>query len=286
MRAFFRTNAAFLMSMTPEMPPQPMAVGRPPLCRVVGVHVLLSVVVLLLVALLVFVFWFPPPLGQLAGGLRLFGTLLGVDLVCGPLLTLLLYRTTKTRLALAVDFALIALLQLAALGYGLHTLAQARPLVQVFEVDRFRLVSHADIAEPDLPNLPDWARPWRVGALRTLGLRETLSTSERLQSFEWSLSGVDAGQWPSRWQDYVLNRDQVLERSRPLAALRAAHPTHLDVIHQAVAEAMANVQSGETREADALRWLPLVSRTSLDWVVLLDPKTLRIRAYAPLDGFV
>ncbi|WP_157896512.1 hypothetical protein [Acidovorax carolinensis] len=262
-----------------------MTLPRPRLALAAGLHVLLSAVVLVLVALLVFALWFPSPLGQLAGGLRLFWTIVGVDLVCGPLLTLLLYRSTKTRLALAVDYSLIALLQLAALAYGLQTLAHARPLAQVFEVDRFRLVSYADIAEPDVQNLPPWAQPWRAGALRTLGLREAESASERLQSFGSSLSGVDAGQWPSRWQDYAMNRKQVRERSKTLAALRAAHPTYVDVIEKAVAEAMANIEPGETREADNLRWLPLVSRTSLDWVVLLDPQTLRIRAYAPLDGF-
>lgn len=262
-----------------------MTLPRTRLSRVVAIHLLLSTGVLVLVASLVFAIWFPPPLGQLAGGMRLFWTIVGVDLVCGPLLTLLLYRTTKTRLALAVDFSLIALLQLAALGYGLHTLAHARPLAQVFEVDRFRLVSYADIAEPDLPNLPSWAQPWGTGAVKTLGLREAASASERLQSFGASLSGVDAGQWPSRWQDYALNRNQVMERSKPLAALRTAHPTYAEVIDKAVAEAMNNIQPGETREVDQLRWLPLVSRSSLDWVVLLDPISLRIRAYAPLDGF-
>jgi len=267
------------------MTAETLAPPRPPLRRVVGIHVLLSLAVVVLVALVVFVAWFPSPLGKLAGGLRLFWTLVGVDLVCGPLLTLLLYRATKTRLALAVDFSLIALLQLAALGYGLHTLAQARPLAQVFEVDRFRLVSYADIAEPDLQNLPGWAQPWSLAAVRTVGLRDAVSAAERLQSLGSSLSGVDAGQWPSRWQDYALNRQQVLQRSKPLAALRAAHPTSLDVIDQAVADAMANMQPGESPDADQLRWLPLVSRTSLDWVVLLDPSSLRIRAYAPLDGF-
>ena len=262
-----------------------MTLPRLPLSRAVTLHVLLSMVVLVLVALLVFAVWFPPPLGQLTGGLRLFWMIVSVDMVCGPLLTLLLYRTTKTQLALAVDVSLIAFLQLAALGYGLNTLAHARPLAQVFEVDRFRLVSYADIAEPDLQNLPPWAQPWRASALRTLGLREAATASERLQSFGSSLSGVDAGQWPSRWQEYALNRNQVLERSKPLAALRSAHPTHMDVINKAIAEAMTDSQPGETGEAEQLRWVPLVSRTSLDWVVLLDPSSLRIRAYAPLDGF-
>lgn len=258
---------------------------RPSLRQVVGCHVSLSVAVLLAFGLLVFVFWFPSPLGHLAGGQQLFWIILGVDLVCGPLLTLLLYRTDKTRLALAVDFSFIALLQFTALGYGLHTLAQARPLALVFEVDRFRLVTYADIAEPDLQNLPNWAQPWSFGAVRTVGLREAASTTERLQSFGASLAGVDAGQWPSRWQDYALNRQQVLERSKSLEALRLAHPTALDIVNKAVAEAIANRRPGETGQVEQLRWLPAVSRTTLDWVVLLDPQTLRIRAYAPLDGF-
>lgn len=264
--------------------PRPLNLSAP-LRHVVGLHVLGSVVVLALVGLLVFALWFRPPLGQLAGGLHLFWIIVGVDLVCGPLLTLLLYRSTKSRLALAVDFSLIALLQLTALGYGLHTLAHARPLAHVFEVDRFRLVSYSDIPESDLASLPSWAQPWRADSVRTVGLRDAASATERLQGFAASLSGVDAGQWPSRWQDYVLNRNQVLERSKPIAALRTAHPTNAGVIDQAVAIAMSNIQPGETREESELRWLPLVSRKSLDWVVLVDPSSLRIRAYAPLDGF-
>lgn len=258
---------------------------RPPIRRVVGCHVLLSVAVSLLLGLLVFVSWFPLPLGRLAGGQHLFWTILGVDLICGPLLTLLVYRPTKTQLQLAVDFSCIALIQLVALVYGLHVLAQARPLALVFEVDRFRLVTYADIAEPDLQNLPNWAQPWGFGAVRTVGLREAASTTERLQSFEASLAGVDAGQWPSRWQDYALNRQQVLARSKPLNTLRLAHPTSLHVVNEAIAEAKANYQPGETEQVEQLRWLPAVSRNSLDWVVLLDPQTLRIRTYAPLDGF-
>ena len=37
--------------------------------------------------------------------------------------------------------------------------------------------------------------------------------------------------------------------------------------------------------AQALRWLPLVSRRATDWVVLLDPATARVRGYVHLDGF-
>lgn len=252
---------------------------------VVALHGLISITVVALVAGLVFGFWFPAQLRELAGGLKLFAILVGVDVVCGPLLTMVLYRPTKSRREIMVDLTLIALVQLAALAYGLYTLAQARPLAQVFETDRFRLISYADIAENDIQYLPHWARPWGLAPVRTLGLRPAASVNERMESLNAALQGVDAGQRPQRWQDYALNKADVLARSKPLVALQAAHGGQRDVLDQAVSTALRNAQPGETKRAAELRWLPLVSRSSLDGVVLLDPTSLRIRAYAPLDGF-
>lgn len=254
--------------------------------KVVLAHLALSVLVAAMVSVVVFVFWFPTHLRHLAGGLQLFWVMVGVDVVCGPLLMLVLYRPTKTRRALAVDFSLIAVVQLSALVYGLSALAHARPLAIVFEVDRFRVVSYADIAEADVKHLPPWAQPWGLAPPRMLGVKPATSSAERFENFELALQGVEISQRPSRWQNYAANRAQVLERSRPLDALRAARPAQLDVITRAVADALNDVQPGETSRPEALRWLPLVSRNSLDWVVLLDPSSLRIRAYAPIDGFI
>lgn len=253
--------------------------------RVVALHLLLSLVVMVLAAVLVFWFWFPAEWRQLAGGLKLFAILAGVDVVCGPLLTALLYKVTKSRREVFLDLTLVAAIQLAALGYGLHTLAQARPLALVFEVDRFRVVSSADIVEADIKRLPDWFRPWGMVTVRTLGLRPAASNDERLASFDAALQGVDAGQRPWRWQDYEKSRPEVLKRARPLADLRAAHPDQHKLIDRAVSEALNESRPDEIKEANELLWLPLVSRHSMDWVVLIDPVTLRIRAYVPLDGF-
>lgn len=254
--------------------------------RVVLGHLALSVLMAAAVSVVVFVFWFPTHLRHLAGGLQLFWTMVGVDVVCGPLLMLVLYRPTKTRRALAVDFSLIAVVQLSALAYGLNALAHARPLVMVFEVDRFRLVSYADIAERDVKHLPPWAQPWGLAPPRVLGVKTATSPAERLENFDLALQGVEIGQRPKLWQDYAANRQQVLERSKPLSALSAARPDQQRFITRAVADALNDVQPGETNKPEELRWLPLVSRRSLDWVVFLDPSSLRIRAYAPIDGFI
>ncbi len=48
-------------------------------------------------------------------------------------------------------------MQLAALGYGLHTVYIARPMAMVFEVERFRLVTANNVLVEELPKaLPEF----------------------------------------------------------------------------------------------------------------------------------
>jgi len=254
--------------------------------RAVAYHFALSVLIAVAVASLVFLLWFPTSLRDLAGGQKLFWTLVGVDVVCGPLLMWVLFKPHKTKLALGIDVSLIAIIQLIALGYGLFSLLSARPLAFVFEVDRFRVVTYADITEADLRYLPPWAKPWRLEPPRLLGIRMPTSASERFESFEIALQGVEVSQRPQHWQDYALSADEVRVRAKPLTLLRQRQPDKAGIIDQAVSDAMVDFHPGETREADQLLWLPLVSRNTLEWTVFLDPQTLRIRALAPIDGFL
>jgi hypothetical protein len=254
--------------------------------RIALVHLIISTLLAIFVAILVFTLWFPENLHEIAGGQRIFWLIIGVDLICGPLLTLLLIKKSKSRLAISVDLFFIATIQLAAMAYGLNSLATARPIALVFEVDRFRLISYADVPESDLDKLPSWAKPWSFDSLRTVGLRVSASASERLKSLEMALQGVDAGQLPSRWQDYNKNKEDILKKAKPISVLRAAHPENKIIIDKSVATALANMQYGESKNGSDLLWLPMVSRNALDWVVLLDPNTLRIRAYVPVDGFL
>ena len=249
-------------------------------------HLSVSIVVAGLVAFLVFGFWFPDALRHLAGGADLFWLIVGVDVVCGPLLTLVIFNPAKPRAELARDLALVAAIQLLALGYGVHTLSYARPVAVVYEVDRFRVVSFADVDADEAEQIPDWAQPWRFSRPRTVGIRSSSTGAEKLDSINLSLAGIEPSQRPSWWQDYALSRPQVLERARPLSELRAKHPEQSALLDAAVAQALHNnSQPGETTDAQALRWLPLVSRHATDWVVLLDPSTARVRGYVHLDGF-
>ena len=254
--------------------------------RAAGIHLLLSVTVAGMVAALVFGLWFPSPLRELVGGTELFWLIVGVDVVCGPLLTLVVFNPGKPRAELRRDLALVALIQLLALGYGIHTLAHARPVVLVHEVDRFRVVTYSDLDEDEDVSVPDWAQPWSLTRPRTVGLRPVSTSAEKLASVDASLQGVEPSQRPSWWQDYALSTARVLQRARPLNELRNKHASQVALIDAAVARALANHKPGETTDGTTLRWLPLVSRRTADWVVLIDPHTARLRSYAHVDGFL
>ena len=53
-------------------------------------HLLISLILAGLAALLVFGVWYPYPYAELTSGLALYKLVISVDIVCGPLLTLIL----------------------------------------------------------------------------------------------------------------------------------------------------------------------------------------------------
>ena len=122
--------------------------------RAAALHLVGSVAVAVLAAALVFGFWFPYPYRDLAGGRELFLLIIAVDVICGPLLTMVLYNPAKPRAELCRDLGLVVLIQLAALGYGLHVVWQARPLYLVQEVDRFKVLSMPDLDMAEVRKLP------------------------------------------------------------------------------------------------------------------------------------
>lgn len=248
-------------------------------------HFLLSLSIAGLTALLVFGVWYPAPYREISGGLALFTLLLGVDVVCGPLLSLLLLHPSKSRLALSVDMALIAGVQLGALAFGLHTISLARPIALVFEVDRFRVVSYADIQEEDLVAAPAWVHPWRFDSPRVLGTRTARSGIEKLDSVDASLQGVEPSQRPDWWLDYSLTSDRAKERSLPLDLLLQLNPGKVHRIQMAAAHAALSAKAGEASSPHTLRWLPMVSRQTMDWAVFMDPWTGRVRGFVHASGF-
>ncbi len=111
--------------------------------RASTIHLAISASVVGGVLAVVFLFWYPGPTFEISGARIPVFVLIGVDLVLGPLLTLIVYKEGKR--GLKFDLAFIASVQLVALLYGAGTLHAERPTYLVFAVDRISLVSHKNI---------------------------------------------------------------------------------------------------------------------------------------------
>jgi hypothetical protein len=245
-----------------------------PRLRAAGLHLLLSLAVAALAAVLVFGLWYPGVYRLLAGGRDLFLLVVSVDVVMGPLLTFAVFNQAKGWPHLRRDLAVIGLLQLGALFYGLHTVYIARPVALVFEVDRLRVVAADAVYTPELPKaLPQYRSlpltgPWLLGA------RIVQPGAEHNDALFMGVGGVDVGQRPLFWQPYGEARDRVLARSRPVAVLLAHYPAKSGDLTECL-----NALKLDPLQA---RFLPVMARG--DWIALLRPNG-DVAGFASFDGF-
>lgn len=84
--------------------------------------------------------WYPSPFFTASGGLQGLKIVAMVDLVLGPLLTLIVFNPYKSRKELHIDLSVIALFQVSALIWGVITVYQQRPVAAVFWEDKFYTV--------------------------------------------------------------------------------------------------------------------------------------------------
>src|SRR5262245_7828415 len=98
-------------------------------------HLAASVLVAALCGWLVFLVWYPFPFSEFTVGRELFFILISVDVVCGPILTFLVFDKRKPRSQLWRDIGIVIILQITALCYGLYITILARPVYLAFEGD-------------------------------------------------------------------------------------------------------------------------------------------------------
>jgi len=112
-----------------------------------AVHVLISALILIILLSIILFVWFPNGL-IFAGGIEGLKIVMAVDLVLGPLLTLIVFKPEKK--GLKFDLSAIAALQILCLSYGMWMVYSQRPLVQVIIDDGIHVLSASDVQEHDL----------------------------------------------------------------------------------------------------------------------------------------
>jgi hypothetical protein len=245
--------------------------------RAAGIHLGLSVLVAATAALLVFAVWYPWPYREISGGRELFQLVVSVDIVLGPLLTFAIFNRAKPRAELRRDLAVVVLLQLAGLSYGLWTVQEARPVHMVFEYDRFRVIHKVDLVPELLAKAPPGLAVAPLTGPTLLSLRPFRNADEQRDYTLDALRGLSLSVRPELWQSYEAGRAEVLRAAKPVTALKKRFP-------QRAAEIDAVLrQSGH--EAAGAAYLPLLARKATAWTVLLDASTAEVIGYLPLDSF-
>ncbi|WP_404300372.1 TfpX/TfpZ family type IV pilin accessory protein [Alicycliphilus denitrificans] len=241
-----------------------------------AIHLCTSLVVAGLAAWLVFGLWYPYPYRQIFGGRELFLLLVQVDVVLGPLITLIVYNRDKSRNEKMLDFSVIGVLQLGALLYGLWTMAVARPVHTVFEYDRFRVVSALEVPDDLLLKAPPGLRvlPWTGPTLLSL---RPMRADESVEMTMAAIGGVPLSARPELWQDYEKGRQAILHAARPLTQLIEQMPQYKNQIEE-------SAQTLGKTVADFV-CLPLQGRNAVVWTLLLDRKSAEPLGYLPFDSF-
>jgi hypothetical protein len=240
--------------------------------RAALIHLILSAAVAGAVAWLVFLLWYPAPYRVVSGGQELFLLVMFVDVTLGPLLTLTVFNPKKASPELRRDLAVVGLLQLAGLAYGLDAVAQARPVATVLEEDhRVRVIRAFDLAPEELAKAPAGlqALPW-MGLWR-LAVREP-TAAENFEAMIAKMGESGLGVRPQFWLPAEQAPAAWAKAGRPVEELRQS----LDADARTRLDA-AIKKTG--RPADKLRFLPILARRT-DHVLLTDATDGAIVGYA------
>lgn len=228
-----------------------------------ALHLALSAAIAVLVVTLMLLLWYPQQYFTAMGGDTLILILIGVDVVVGPLITLIIFDPKKK--GLRFDLAVIATLQLAALAYGVSVMFAARPAYNAFVVDRFEVIAANAVDAESLAKAGAEYRTLPLTGPKIIAVRQP-DDAKRLADIVLSAmdGGPDLANLPELYVPYAQFRQDAAKKARPLADLAKRQPQEAAVIRAFVAA------SG--RAEDAMGFLPMKARNQ-DMAVIVDNKS-------------
>ena len=237
-----------------------------------AIHFAATLALALLAAGLIFFVWFPSPYAEMVGGSKLFLLLVGCDLALGPLISLVIYNSRKSRRELYIDYSIVALVQIAALVYGMSVSFGSRPIFVVFATDRFEVMTSNEIAAED-------SEEARLSEFRDRSMwgpelvAAVVPPEDHNDALDQALAGKDISARPKFFVPYESQLDRIREKAKPLAALTRKRP-----------EANGLIAAEFDGEPPAvITWLPVKHKNGF-WTALLNEDGRPIR-YVPIDPY-
>lgn len=221
-------------------------------------HIVISILIALIVVCVVFLLWYPTPLAKATGVTQIFLMLIAVDVIVGPMLTLLVYKEGKK--TLKMDLIVIVLIQITALLYGIYNIAQGRPLWLVQNGNRFELVRNNEIMDENIKlakaeyRQASWLKPQFVAVKSGSSIEE-----KNKNLFEEVDSGISAALRPERYTTLDQEKQNLVVHSRDLEELKKFNDS-------------PKMQTILKKYPKANAWLPLQA-TTIDMTVLINKNT-------------
>jgi hypothetical protein len=240
-----------------------------------GIHFLVTLAVAACAAALIFLVWFPAPFQEMVGGTKLFFLVISCDLALGPLISLVIYNSKKSKRELIIDYSLVAAVQLGALIYGVFIVSSARPVYVAFVKDRFEVITAVEIEPKDLEDArkPEYKRLPLFGP-KLVGTH--VDARDENDALFAGLAGRDISVRPRFFVPFENSAKEVVAQAQPL-----------DVLEKKKPEAHAQIEKAQ-REAGQdpahVGWLPVKHRTGF-WTAIIDRNTGRPLTYINLDPY-
>lgn len=158
-------------------------------------HMAISLIIFFALLICITQYWYPGILFDTGNGWKAIGIIIGVDLILGPLLTLIIFNPKKK--SIKFDLSVIALVQTAALVYGSWTIHQSRPIALAFIYQSFSTI---------------YANAPFAGQIKDIAEKSngTLIYLSDIESTSYKLN-------PELFKDYSQHLDQVLLKARKLS---------------------------------------------------------------------
>jgi len=238
-----------------------------------GIHLAISALIAATILVLVVLIWYPEPYFFGMGGEILLRLLIGVDIVLGPVITLIIFDPAKPRLK--YDLATIAVLQLAALAYGGWVMFESRPVYNVFVKDRFETIPAAGIDRESLAKAQPQYRPLPLGGPRVVAALPPPDPQEQAAITMSSMAGgADLANLPHLYIPYTQAAAKAAQAARPLVQLAQRG--------RESAMAVSDFVTTHGNGSRSLGYVPVRARNR-DFAAVVDRKTGEIVGYLELN---
>jgi hypothetical protein len=237
--------------------------------RATGLHLLISLLVAASVLALVYLAWYPSVLSTTEGVGTILLIMLGIDVVLGPLMTLLVFKPNKP--SLKFDLTVIGLVQMAFLAYGVQTVEVGRPAYVVFVKDRFESVAISDLSDATKSELSKNMNPAaRTSLFKPVYIAAVRPTDPKEQ-YEILMSSVegrgDIAQMPKHYAAIDGQFQAIASAAQSLDGLKALNKDRLTTLNDTIKDLGV--------KAENLGFLPLKGKL-FDAVVFVNKQTGQI----------